>query len=47
MMGDDEEAIAAGEMTVELSPLSSFYLSWLADQYRDAGDHEKAIELGC
>ncbi len=45
MMGDDEEAIAAGEKTVELSPLSSFYLSWLADQYRDAGDYEKAIEL--
>jgi tetratricopeptide (TPR) repeat protein len=45
MMGDDEEAIAAGEKTVELSPLSSFYVSWLADQYRDAGDFEKAIEL--
>jgi TolB-like protein/Tfp pilus assembly protein PilF len=45
MMGDDEEAIAAGEKTVELSPLSYFYISWLADQYRDAGDHEKAIEL--
>jgi TolB-like protein/Tfp pilus assembly protein PilF len=45
LMGDDEEAIAAGEVTVELSPLSSFYLSWLADQYRDAGDPEKAIEL--
>jgi len=45
LMGDDEEAIAAGEKTVELSPLSYFYLSWLADQYRDAGDHEKAIEL--
>jgi TolB-like protein/Tfp pilus assembly protein PilF len=45
MMGDDEEAIAAGEKTVELSPLSSFYIAWLADQYRDAGDYEKAIEL--
>jgi TolB-like protein/cytochrome c-type biogenesis protein CcmH/NrfG len=45
LMGDDEEAIAAGEKTVELSPLHSFYLSWLADQYRDAGDHQKAIEL--
>ncbi len=45
LMGDDEEAIAAGEKTVELSPLHSFYLSWLADQYRDAGDYEKAIEL--
>ena len=45
LMGDDEEAIAAGEKTVELSPLHSFYVSWLADQYRDAGDYEKAIEL--
>jgi TolB-like protein/Tfp pilus assembly protein PilF len=43
--GDDEEAISAGEKTVELSPLSSFYVAWLADQYRDAGDYEKAIEL--
>jgi len=45
LMGDDEEAIAAGEKTVELSPLSDFYVAWLADQYRDAGDHAKAIEL--
>jgi len=45
LMGDDEEAIVAGEKTIELSPLSSFYISWLADQYRDAGDHERAIEL--
>jgi TolB-like protein len=45
MMGDDDEAIAAGEKTIELSPLSSFYLAWLADQYRDAGDYEKAIEM--
>ena len=45
MMGSDEEAIVAGEKTVELSPLSNFYLAWLADQYRDAGDHQKAIEL--
>ena len=45
MMGYDEEAIIAGEKTVELSPLSSFYISWLAEQYRDAQDYEKAIEL--
>ena len=43
--GFDDEAIAAGEKTVELSPLSSFYVSWLAEQYRDAGDYDKAIEL--
>jgi len=45
MQGDDDEAIAAGEKTVELSPLSSFYAAWLAEQYRDAGDYDKAIEL--
>lgn len=43
--GDDDAAIAAGEKSVELSPLSSYYISWLADQYRDAGDYDKAIEL--
>lgn len=43
--GDDDEAIAAGQKAVDLSPLSSYYISWLADQYRDAGDHDKAIEL--
>lgn len=45
LFGRDEEAIAAGERTVELSPLSPFYISWLGDQYRDAGDYDKAIEL--
>jgi TolB-like protein/Tfp pilus assembly protein PilF len=45
LMGDDEEAISAGEKTVELSPLSSFYIAWLADQYRDAGDYDRATEL--
>ena len=43
--GVDDEAIVAGEKAVELSPLSSFYISWLADQYRDAGDYDKAIDL--
>jgi len=45
MQGSDDEAIEAGLKTVELSPLSDFYSGWLAEQYRDAGDHEKAIEL--
>jgi len=45
MQGYDEEAIEAGLKTVELSPLSSFYSAWLAEQYRDAGDYAKAIEL--
>ncbi len=40
----DEEAIAYGEYTKELNPLSPFYTSWLAEQYRDAGMYEEAIE---
>jgi TolB-like protein/tetratricopeptide (TPR) repeat protein len=39
----DEEAIEYGEYTKELNPLSPFYTSWLADQYRDAGMYEEAI----
>jgi TolB-like protein/tetratricopeptide (TPR) repeat protein len=45
LKGYDDEAILAGEKTVELSPLSSFYTAWLAEQYRDAGEYERAIEL--
>jgi TolB-like protein/Tfp pilus assembly protein PilF len=45
LFGRDKEAIAAGIKTVELSPLSPFYISWLGEQYRDAGDYEKAIEM--
>lgn len=45
LFGRDDEAIAAGIKTVELSPLSPFYISWLGEQYRDAGDYEKAIEM--
>lgn len=45
MRGFDDEAIAAGEKTIELSPLSSFYVAWLAEQYRDAGNYGRAIEL--
>ena len=40
-----EEAIAAGIKTIELSPIGPFYVSWLAGQYRHAGDYGKAIEL--
>ena len=45
LFGRDKEAIAAGIKTIELSPLSPFYMAWLGDQYRDAGDYEKAIEM--
>lgn len=44
-LGDDDEAIIAGEKTVELSPLSNFYRSWLAEQYRDAGEYDKALNM--
>jgi TolB-like protein/Tfp pilus assembly protein PilF len=43
--GTDEEAIAAGEKTIELSPLNDFYTAWLADQYRNAGDFTRAERL--
>jgi len=45
LFGRDDEAIAAGVKTIELSPLSPFYVSWLGEQYRDAGDYEKATEM--
>ncbi len=44
LLGRTEEALAAGEKTRELGPLSPFYIGWLADQYRQAGKYEKAIE---
>ncbi len=43
LLGRDEEALAAGELTEELDPLSPFYSGWLADQYRDAGLYDEAI----
>lgn len=39
----DEEAIRYGEYAKRLNPLSPFYSSWLAEQYRDAGRYEEAI----
>ena len=45
LFGDDDEAITAGEKTVELSPLNNFYRGWLAEQYRDAGEFDKAIRM--
>lgn len=43
LLGRDNEAIAYGEYTKELNPLSPFYSAWLADQYRDAGRFEDAV----
>jgi TolB-like protein len=45
LFGRHKEAIAAGIKTIELSPLSPFYMAWLGDQYRAAGDYEKAIDM--
>jgi len=45
LFGRDEEAIAAGEKAAELSPLSPVWVSWLAEQYRDAGQVAKAIDV--
>ena len=45
LFGRHSEAIAAGIKTIELSPLSPFYMGWLGDQYRSAGNYEKAIEM--
>ena len=44
LYGDDEEALRLGELTKELDPLSPFYGGWLAEQYRDAGMFDQAIE---
>lgn len=44
LYGQDEEALRLGELTKELDPLSPFYSGWLAEQYRDAGMYDEAIE---
>ena len=44
LYGQDEEALRLGELTKELDPLSPFYNGWLAEQYRDAGMFNRAIE---
>ncbi len=38
-----DEALAYGEQTKVLDPLSPFYSGWLAEQYRAAGRYEDAI----
>lgn len=44
LYGNDDDAIRLGELTKALDPLSPFYSAWLAEQYRDAGMFEAAIE---
>jgi len=40
-----DKALPPGDKTVELDPLSPSMQAWLAEQYRTAGQYEKAIEL--
>jgi TolB-like protein/Tfp pilus assembly protein PilF len=44
LFGDREGALAAGEKTRELSPISAFYASYLAEQYRHWGMYDEALE---
>lgn len=41
----EEESLVEGDRTLELDPLSPFIVAWLADQYRDACQYEKAVSL--
>ena len=41
----EEESLLAGDRTMELNPLSPYMVGWLADQYRDACQYEKAKSL--
>ena len=41
----EEEALAAGDRTRELNPLSPYMVGWLAEQYRDACRYEEALNL--
>jgi serine/threonine-protein kinase len=41
----EEESLAEGDRTRELSPLSPFFVGWLADQYRNACLYEEALRL--
>jgi len=43
LYADHESAIAYGEQTKILDPLSPFYSGWLAEQYRAAGRFDDAI----
>jgi len=41
----EEEALAEGERSRELDPLSPFMVAWLANQYDDACRYEEALRL--
>ena len=40
-----DKSLPAGELTVELDPLLPDMSAWLAEQYRNAGQYERAVEL--
>ena len=42
---DSERSLPPGELTVKLDPLDPFFLGWLADQYRNAGRYEDALDM--
>jgi TolB-like protein len=42
---DSARALPPGELTIKLDPLDPFFLGWLADQYRNAGRYEDALEM--
>ena len=43
LRGNHDSAVAYGEQTKVLDPLSPFYSGWLAEQYRAAGRYDQAI----
>ncbi len=42
---DSERSLPPGELTAKLDPLDPFFLGWLADQYRNAGRYEDALNM--
>ena len=40
-----DKSLPAGDLTVELDPLLPDMSAWLAEQYRGAGQYERAVEL--
>ena len=45
LLRNTDKSLPAGELTVELDPLLPDMSAWLAEQYRYAGQYERAIEL--
>lgn len=45
LIDDDARALPPGEKSVRLDPLNPFMRGWLAEQYRDAGQFSRAVDL--